>query len=59
MQTPLPLGFVPLVHKQFHFLAVHVSQEAQQGLDFGGGHLGHIHAGESGTAGGDGSVKRV
>ena len=48
MQTSGPLGFAPLLHQQFQFLAFHVSQEAQQGLYFRGGHLGQVHAGESG-----------
>jgi len=37
MQSPLPLGFNSLLHHQFQFLALHVSQEAQQGLNFCGG----------------------
>jgi hypothetical protein len=36
----LPLGFAPLRHHLFQFLVVPFSQEAQQGLDFRGGHLG-------------------
>jgi len=33
---PLPLSLPPLQHHQFQFLAFHVSQEAQQGLDIMG-----------------------
>ena len=59
MQSPLPLGFAPLLHQQFQFQAFYVGQEAQQRLDFGGGHLGQVHAGDAGTVGGCGSVGRV
>ena len=58
MQSPLPLGFAPLL-QQFQFQAFYVGQEAEQGLDFGGGHLGQVHAGDAGTVGGGGSVGRA
>jgi hypothetical protein len=60
IQPPLPLGFALLLHQQFQFQAFYVGQEAQQGLDFGGGHLlGQVHAGDAGTVGGGGSAGRV
>jgi hypothetical protein len=40
MQPPGSHGFPPHLHYQFQFLAFHVGQEAQQGLNFGGSHLG-------------------
>jgi len=54
MQPPRPLGLAPLLHWQFHFLALPFSQESHQVLDFGNGLHFQIHAGESGTAGGGG-----
>jgi len=30
IQSPLPLGFAPLLHQQFQFQAFYVGQEAQQ-----------------------------
>ncbi len=54
MQPPLPFSLLLLLHGQLKYLPLQLSQEAQQGLDFGGDHLGQVHVGESGTAGGGG-----
>ena len=46
-KPPLPFSLLLLLHDQLNYLPLQLSQEAQQGLDFGGDYLGQVHVGES------------
>ena len=45
MQPPFPFRLPPFLHHQLQFLPLPFSQQPQQGLDFGGGHIGQVYAG--------------
>jgi len=47
-KPPLPFSLLLLLHGQLQYLPLQLSQQTQQGLDFGSGHAGQAHAGGCG-----------
>ena len=59
MQPALPLCLAPLLHHQFQYLPLKLSQQPQQGHYLLAGHFGHVRAGEWDMTGGRASVRQA